>query len=148
MTKVHKVYHRVMFLLNTTGTCRMSEKIILADSILFFSPPHCTCFLSKDKESSQAYYLPISGKEELVYLFLKKLAWCETQTSSFRSWNLLVDSISYDHNYLREASSQATVVRVEFWLCFLIEYVHTIDYFLYLEKYRYQKKSLTSFLFH
>ena len=55
--------------------------------------------LTRAKEPSVPYYLPISGGENRFMPFSSTLSWSKTQIAQFRIWSWVIDSISNDGNH-------------------------------------------------
>ena len=64
-----------------------------------FSFSETSC-LTKAKESSLSYYLPIAGGRIIGFIpFPRVLVLCEMQSASSRIWTRVAVSISYDDNH-------------------------------------------------
>ena len=62
--------------------------------------------LTKVKETSLPYYLPIPGERTNRFMaFSKELKWSKIQTILSRIWTWVDDSISYDDNHYTEHAS-------------------------------------------
>ena len=56
-------------------------------------------FLTKAKDASLPYYLPIAGEEKRwIHDFPKSIS-TNWSTASFKIWTRVTDSISYEHNH-------------------------------------------------
>ena len=74
-----------------------------SNSVFSFSQISC---LTKAKEPSLPYYLPIAGEKTDGFLFFQRsLAGSETQIVSSRIWTLVVNSIYSDNNHYAKPTS-------------------------------------------
>ena len=74
------------------------------DLEFFFSKISC---LTKAKESSLPYYLPMDGgRRDGFMLFFKVLMQSETQTALSRVWTQIADSSFYDNCHLNLANNR------------------------------------------
>ena len=102
---MYKAYH-ILFT-HPLRSGRIWHKVSLTglNSVFFFSYTSC---LSKAKEPSLPYYLPITGGRIFGSIpFPRVLVLCEMQSVLSRVWSRVAVSISYDDNHYTTGISNA-----------------------------------------
>ena len=72
--------------------------------------------LTEAEEPSLSYYLPIAGGRIIGFIpFQRVLVLCEMQSVSFRIWNRVAVSISYDDNHYTTGTSIISLNNIPKW---------------------------------